>query len=555
MNNIESSVVGAFIGDSFSLPAHWNYNPTKIKRLYGRITNIAPLEENKYHTTRESGDFTHYGDQMLWLLEYVSRNGSFDAESFALYWSESMLDFDGYMDSATKNTLENHRAGKRAPSSSNDLAGASRMAPLLLAANLKDENDLAEAARQQTAITHGDAQVVDAAEFFMRVLVRVLAGEELMGALRTVAKRDFAALPAVEWIRKADALMDVDTTAAIGILGQTCHVDHAFPATVYLLKKYAHSFEEAQIENVMAGGDSAARGILVGMILAAIHGRARIPEQWISATRLMPQIVQSIDACLPVHRLGTLKFGFQNRDGIRLSGRLETPDQKPIAVALFAHCFTCSKDIAAASRVTRELADLGFAVLRFDFTGLGNSDGDFSNTDFSANIEDLLDAAAAVESELEQPVELLVGHSLGGAAVLAVAAQISTVKGVATIGAPSEPAHVVHLFEEALPTLERDGVGEVELAGRRFQFRQSFVDDLTGHKSEEVLESLSTPALILHAPEDQTVDVDHARFLQQHLRGPASLVYLEGADHLLTKTRHAQFAAKMIALWAQQHLT
>lgn len=551
MDHLKTSILASFIGDSFSLAPHWNYNPSKLARLYGRLVDFVPLPEDTYHKQREMGDFTHYGDQTLWLLQQISRNGHFDPDDFRLHWEEQIRGYDGYFDSASQDTLSNLRDGLRhAPSESNDLAGASRIAPLLLASNLKDESDLAEAARAQTRITHGDAQVVDAAEFFMRLTYRILAGEKLRPALRSIASRPFEALPAKQWVQEAEAQLEQEPVKAIGNLGQTCHVDHALRSTIYLLLAFPDSLEDALIENAMAGGDSAARGMLVGMVLGAALGPSALPERWITSTNAAESIQETIHQLSPVHRLGTRKFDFENREGILLSGRLEMPEQAPKAIAVFAHCFTCSKEIAAASRITREMARNGFAVLRFDFTGLGNSDGDFANTGFSANIEDLLDAVAAVELYLKKPVSLLVGHSLGGAAVLSAASKLTQIKGVATIGAPADPGHVTHLFAEALPTLEEKGEADVKLAGRTFTIRQSLVEDLNNREHAETFKALTCPVLLLHSPKDQTVDVQHATFLEQQLGGLTSRMYLPGADHLLTQKSDAEFAAKVIALWA-----
>ena len=243
METLRAAIIGSFIGDSFNLAPHWNYNVTKLERLYGRLTDIVDLPEDTYHTTRQAGEFTHYGDQAMWLLEYVSRNRSFDFERFALTWQENMLDFDGYRDGASKDTLDHFRSGRRQPSTSNDLAGISRMAGLLLGHNLKDEQALVDAARELTAMTHGDPQVIDAAEFFMRLLFRVQAGESISKAIKALSYRHFEALPAGEWIQKVRDLPEMTTPQAIVKLGQTCHVDHAFQSTIYVLLKHGHSFE------------------------------------------------------------------------------------------------------------------------------------------------------------------------------------------------------------------------------------------------------------------------------------------------------------------------
>ena len=310
METLRAAIIGSFIGDSFNLAPHWNYNVTKLERLYGRLTDIVDLPEDTYHTTRQAGEFTHYGDQAMWLLEYVSRNRSFDFERFALTWQENMLDFDGYRDGASKDTLDHFRSGRRQPSTSNDLAGISRMAGLLLGHNLKDEQALVDAARELTAMTHGDPQVIDAAEFFMRLLFRVQAGESISKAIKALSYRHFEALPAGEWIQKVRDLPEMTTPQAIVKLGQTCHVDHAFQSTIYVLLKHGHSFEEAMIENTMGGGDNAARGMIIGLILGAVHGEDAIPLRWRQGTKALPHMEELIEAALPVSRFGSEKFDF-----------------------------------------------------------------------------------------------------------------------------------------------------------------------------------------------------------------------------------------------------
>ena len=188
---------------------------------------------------------------------------------------------------------------------------------------------------------------------------------------------------------------------------------------------------------------------------------------------------------MPSHR--SEPTSFIGHDGNELAARLELPDGEPLAFALFAHCFTCGKDVAAASRISRALARRGIAVLRFDFTGLGNSDGDFANTNFSSNIEDLIAAARFLQDKY-RPVELLIGHSLGGAAVLAAAHNISSVKAVATIGAPADPEHVAHLFAKHMSEIESTGEAEVQLAGRKFRIKRQFVDDIRSQIQDKRLE-------------------------------------------------------------------
>lgn len=239
--------------------------------------------------------------------------------------------------------------------------------------------------------------------------------------------------------------------------------------------------------------------------------------------------------------------------GDRLAARIDRPVGPVRGFALFAHCFTCSKDLAAARRIADGLAERGIAVLRFDFTGLGHSDGEFANTSFASNIDDLVAAADWMRAERQAPA-ILIGHSLGGAAVLAAAERIPEVRGVATIGAPADPAHVVHNFAERLPEIERDGEAEVELGGRRFRLRKSFVDALAGHRLEETVGRLRRDLLIFHAPLDQTVGIDNANRLFVAARHPKSFLSLDKADHLLTRAEDAAYVAAVLSGWAERLL-
>ncbi len=237
----------------------------------------------------------------------------------------------------------------------------------------------------------------------------------------------------------------------------------------------------------------------------------------------------------------------------RLAARLDLPAGPPVAYALFAHCFTCTKDLFAASRIAAELADHGIAVLRFDFTGLGSSDGEFANTDFSSNTEDLRRAAEWLRTSHRAP-QLLIGHSLGGAAVLAAAAGIPEVSAVATIGAPADVAHVAHLFSGSLAEIRQAGQARVVLAGRGFTVRQSFIDDLDRHRLLDAVANLPAALLVLHSPQDSTVGFDQAEAIYAAARQPKSFVTLDHADHLLGRRPDAVFAARMIAEWASRYI-
>lgn len=245
---------------------------------------------------------------------------------------------------------------------------------------------------------------------------------------------------------------------------------------------------------------------------------------------------------------------FTNRDGVTLSGDLELPPGGEYrATALFAHCFTCGSDIRAAREVSRELAKAGIAVLRFDFTGLGESEGDFADTTFSSNLDDLEDAAGFLADTAAAP-QLLVGHSLGGAAVLAVAERLDSVRAIATVAAPSSPDNVLKHFDEKLEEIAEIGSAEVELAGRSFRIRRDFVEDAREHDLPERVGNLRRPILVLHSPLDRVVSVDHAQRIFTAAHHPKSFVSLDKADHLLSRAEDAHYAAGVIAAWAGRFL-
>jgi uncharacterized OsmC-like protein/alpha/beta superfamily hydrolase len=239
--------------------------------------------------------------------------------------------------------------------------------------------------------------------------------------------------------------------------------------------------------------------------------------------------------------------------GDELAARLDLPAGPPVAYALFAHCFTCSKDVHAASRIAASLTEVGFGVLRFDFTGLGQSGGEFANSDFSSNTADIVAAADWLRTHHRAP-QLLIGHSLGGAAVIAVADSIDEVRAIATIGAPAHPAHVTGLFGDAVDAIAEHGQAEVELAGRTFTIRQSFIDDLRANMILERVASSRKALLVLHSPTDQTVGIDNAREIFEAARHPKSFVSLDGADHLLTVAADAAFAADVIGAFARRYV-
>ncbi|MPY75418.1 MAG: alpha/beta fold hydrolase [Alphaproteobacteria bacterium] len=247
------------------------------------------------------------------------------------------------------------------------------------------------------------------------------------------------------------------------------------------------------------------------------------------------------------------KVEFAGSQGGNLAALLELPDGAPRAFALFAHCFTCSKDIFAAAHIAGGLADAGIAVLRFDFTGLGASEGEFANTNFSSNVEDLLRAATYLRDAYEAP-SILIGHSLGGAAVLAAAGRIAEVKAVATIAAPASPRHVEHLLSDARPEIEAKGEAEVVLAGRSFRIQKQFLDDIDGHRLADSIKTLKRALLIFHAPRDGIVGIENAGEIFQAARHPKSFVSLDGADHLLTRREDARYVAAVLSAWATRYV-
>jgi uncharacterized OsmC-like protein/alpha/beta superfamily hydrolase len=244
---------------------------------------------------------------------------------------------------------------------------------------------------------------------------------------------------------------------------------------------------------------------------------------------------------------------FPGADGSRLAARLDRPDGTPRAYALFAHCFTCSKDTLAAARISAALAAAGFAILRFDFTGLGGSEGEFANTNFSSNIADLVAAADWLRAQHAAP-QLLIGHSLGGAAVLAAAAKIPESIAIATIGAPFDPAHAARLLAPARAEIEAAGEAEVELAGRRFRVRRQFLDDIAAQPQREAIAGLRRALLIFHSPADTTVEISNAAEIYTAAKHPKSFVSLDRADHLLTRKEDAAYVATVLAAWASRYL-
>ena len=249
----------------------------------------------------------------------------------------------------------------------------------------------------------------------------------------------------------------------------------------------------------------------------------------------------------------SIRMTFPGSLGHELAARLDTPPAGIRAYALFAHCFTCTKDVLAARHIAQTLTSLGVAVLRFDFTGLGSSGGEFQNTSFSSNVEDLVRAADHLRQNYRAPA-IVIGHSLGGAAILAAAHRLPEAKAIVTIGAPSDVAHVLRQFDAKLDDIERDGIANVTLAGRTFPISRTLVEDAKGHTLQQHIANLRKALLVMHAPRDQIVGIEHATTIFSAARHPKSFVSLDNADHLLSDKRDAAYAAQVIAAWASRYI-
>jgi alpha/beta superfamily hydrolase len=249
----------------------------------------------------------------------------------------------------------------------------------------------------------------------------------------------------------------------------------------------------------------------------------------------------------------TEKVLFKNAQGIELSGRLERPTAAIKAFAIFAHCFTCSKDIFAVSRISRQLAQKGVATLRFDFAGLGESDGDFADTSFSSNLGDLI-AAYEYLKHTEQAPKLLIGHSFGGVAVLAVAEHMAEVTALVTINSPSSTTNILQTLDKYVDEIQNKGQAQVILAGRRFIIRREFLEDVKNITLEDKIEKLNKSLLVLHSPQDEVVSIEHAKKIIDLAPYPKSFVTVDGANHLLSNAKDSTFVAAIISLWAERYI-
>jgi ADP-ribosylglycohydrolase len=290
-------VLASFVADSLSLGAHWIYDTGEIERRFGRVQNLLKPEKASYHPTKACGEFTHYGDQALVLLESIASSSGFDLGHFASTWRALFDNYSGYFDKATKGTLKGFSEGKpptESGSASTDLAGAARVAPLVYRYRDNPE-ELVIHARAQTVMTHNNPMVVASADFFARVTYRVLQGSNPTAAITETTTQSFAGAPLADWVTNGLQSIGAGSLQTIAAFGQSCDTRHAFPAVVHLLGKYEGDLKEALIQNVMAGGDSAARGMVVGMVLGAHLGLDAIPGEWLSALKRYRHILQLLE--------------------------------------------------------------------------------------------------------------------------------------------------------------------------------------------------------------------------------------------------------------------
>jgi len=297
-DNANAMILISFAADSLALGPHWIYDTSQIDQKFGRVENLKKPLENSFHTTKDKGEFTHYGDQTLLLLKLIADERSFDINTFADVWRDFSNSYTGYKDHATKLTLANMADGKDAGtcgSGSQDLGGASRMPPLVYGYRNHREK-LIEAVKKQTALTHNTPEVIGSAVFFASVAMEVLSGTEPVRAIQKLADKEFSDDPIRSWIDRGLDSRSEDTRKAILKFGQMCEVKNAFPSVSHLIAKYENNPREALIENVMSGGDSAARGLLAGMVMGAYAGLEAIPQEWIAEMKAIGRIRQYLEA-------------------------------------------------------------------------------------------------------------------------------------------------------------------------------------------------------------------------------------------------------------------
>jgi ADP-ribosylglycohydrolase len=299
MSRIRSAILASLAADSLSLGAHWEYDQTRIARQLGRVADLLPPTLNDYHTGKGAGAQSHYGDQALLLLRSVTARGAFDLADFAARWHGLMEGgYTGYMDKASREALANFRSGRppeQTGAATNDFAGAARMASLLAVLG-NDEEGLVNAARAQTLMTHGSPVIADGAEFMARSTAALLRGDDMRAAFDHAARTRYAALPAEDWLAFADMSLNEETPAAIARFGQSCGMQGAFLGVVHIALKHEADPATGLVDNVMAGGDSCARGLAVGMLFGARHGLGWMPERWLAPLSARTEIEAALDA-------------------------------------------------------------------------------------------------------------------------------------------------------------------------------------------------------------------------------------------------------------------
>ena len=295
--NGKTMVLASFTADSLALGAHWIYDTESISKMFGRVDTFLKPTPNSYHATKEKGAFTHYGDQTFVLLESLAAKKGFDLPDFSARWRALFEDYNGYMDHATTDTLSNYASGSSYEdpgSPSDDLAGAARIAPLVYVYR-HDPDKLVESSKSQTRMTHNNPITIDSAAFFARVACQVLQGSNPIEAMKNVSQENFGGSPVSRWVQAGLATKDKDSVTTISRFGQSCHTEEAFPGVVHLIARYHNDLKEALIQSVMAGGDSAARGMIGGMVLGAHLGPSSLPQQWLNELKKKERIAALIE--------------------------------------------------------------------------------------------------------------------------------------------------------------------------------------------------------------------------------------------------------------------
>ena len=296
-DNAKAMVLASFAADALSLGVHWIYNTNVIDKKWGRVENYIKPERPTFHPSKDLGEFTHYGDQTLVLLKSIAASSGFDKNNFAEQWQHFFKSYEGYIDGATKATIENIKAGKEptvAGSDSDDFAGAARIAPLVYSYR-NDLTKLVDSARAQAIVTHNNQEVIDTAEFFGSVTFKVLNGKKPLKAIQQTLEERFNREPFSKWVEDGIKSVEKDTRQAMLDLGQMCEIQAAFPGVIHLITKYEDNLKAGLVENAMAGGDSAGRGLTVGMVLGAHLGIDAIPPKWLSDLKAYPEIVDLMD--------------------------------------------------------------------------------------------------------------------------------------------------------------------------------------------------------------------------------------------------------------------